>query len=135
MLKPGSVVVYNNKRYLFLGLNSSNKSRLLNTDLSKYSGTPNPDKLQFDYMTSVRMFNNHLYSFTKHGVISLTTGEIMSDKYVDDINRLGTMILRMVTWFTNYADADRYVEGKEYFENKNYSISINQSRFEIWEVK
>ena len=91
MLQPGSVVTYNNKTFLFLGLNNSNKSSLLNIDLTKYSGTPNPDKLNFLYRTSVREFNGHLYSMTKHGVISLTTGQIMSDKYVDDINRLGTM--------------------------------------------
>ena len=91
MLQAGSVVTYNNNTYLFLGLNKSNKSRLLKIDLSKYSGTPSPDKLNFLYRTPVREFNGHLYSMTKHGVISLTTGEIMSDKYVDDINRLGTM--------------------------------------------
>ena len=40
----------------------------------------------------------------------------------------------MITWFTNYADAERYVEGKEYFEDKYYEIRIvSQTRFEIWD--
>ena len=40
----------------------------------------------------------------------------------------------MITWFTNYADAERYVEGKEYFEDKYYEIRIvSQTRFEVWD--
>lgn len=39
----------------------------------------------------------------------------------------------MITWFTNYADAWRYVEGKSYFEDKYYEIRVvSQTRFEIW---
>jgi len=91
-MQTGSVVKYNNKPYLFLGLNKSNKSRLLTVDLLKYSGTPNPEKLEFLYMTAIRKYNGHIYSKTKHGVISLTTGDVMSAKFVEDINRLGEMI-------------------------------------------
>lgn len=82
-LNIGSIVRYNGSYYLFLGLNKSNKCRLLTTDLRLYSGTPNTDKLELvKKLPIVKHKNGHFYCHTKHGFISLSTGKLIKNSFI-----------------------------------------------------
>jgi hypothetical protein len=42
----------------------------------------------------------------------------------------------MLRWFTNFADAVRYSEGLNYFENRDcYVKQISSNRFEVYEIQ
>lgn len=42
---------------------------------------------------------------------------------------------KMLRWFTNYADADRYSEGLSYFEDRDTIVKeVSSDRFEVYEI-
>ena len=65
-LKKGSVVEYNGKRYLFWN-NNNGKAQIINTDGTKFSGTPNIDKLTVLGSYQTTMYNNTEYIVTDKG--------------------------------------------------------------------
>ncbi len=77
-LKKGAVVEYNGKKYLFWNENAAGKAQLINTDGTKFSGTPNLDKITVlgNYKTTV--FNNTEYIVTdNNNVYSGATGNLV----------------------------------------------------------
>jgi hypothetical protein len=77
ILKKGSVVEYNGKKYLFWN-NNNGKAQLINTDGSKFSGTPNINKLKVlgNYKTTI--YNNTEYIVTdNNNVYSAATGNLV----------------------------------------------------------
>ena len=85
----GCVVEYNNVMFLCLGTTSQNKARLLLSDCKKYSGTPNLDKLTIVKRLRTTVYRDRLYIHTKQGIISASTGDIMSGLYTNELERLG----------------------------------------------
>jgi hypothetical protein len=78
VLKKGSVVSYNGETYLFWNETEKNKAQLIKTDGTKFSGTPNIDKLTIlgSYKTTV--YNNAEYIVTdKNNIYSGKTGDIV----------------------------------------------------------
>ena len=72
----GSVVNYNDKKWIVWNISDSNKAQLINTEGEKFSGTPNLDKLTKigDYTTTV--FNGTDYIVTQNeNIYSLATGK------------------------------------------------------------
>lgn len=72
----GSVVNYNDKKWIVWNISDSNKAQLINTEGEKFSGTPNLDKLTKigDYTTTV--FNGIDYIVTQNeNIYSLATGK------------------------------------------------------------
>lgn len=70
-LRKGSVVEYNGEKYLYWGTNTSNKAQLIKTDGTKFSGTPNIDKLvvlgnykttRYNNVDYIVTDNNNIYS-------------------------------------------------------------------------
>ncbi len=78
VLKKGSVVNYNNKKYLFWNENSTGKAQLINEDGTKFSGTPNIDKLEILGSFPTVSYNNTDYIVTdKNNVYSGATGNLV----------------------------------------------------------
>ena len=78
VLKKGSVVEYNGKKYLFWNQNKSGKAQLINEDGTKFSGTPGIDKLTVlgSYQTTV--YNKTEYIVTdNNNIYSGATGNIV----------------------------------------------------------
>ena len=76
-LKKGSVVEYNGKKYLFWN-NNNGKAQLINTDGTKFSGTPNIDKLIVLGSYKTIMYNNTEYIVTDNGnIYSGATGNLV----------------------------------------------------------
>ena len=82
-LLPGTVVIYKGKYYLFLRINTSGKAQLLTAEGKKYSGTPEMGKITelVNYKLKRYSYNTYNYVYTKLGLVSLTTGNIMSDVF------------------------------------------------------
>lgn len=77
-LKKGSVVEYNDKKYLFWNKNQSGKAQLINTDGTKFSGTPNVDKLTVIGSYPTVMYNSTEYIVTdNNNVYSGATGNLV----------------------------------------------------------
>ena len=77
-LKKGSVVKYNNEIYLFWNKTDLNKAQLIKIDGTKFSGTPNIDKLEVlgNYKTTI--YNNVEYIVTdKNNIYSGATGNLV----------------------------------------------------------
>lgn len=74
-LKPGAVVTYNNKKYILWNINNANKAQLIQTDGTKFSGTPNLDKLTVDGNYPIANYNGTDYIVTNNGnIYSLANG-------------------------------------------------------------
>lgn len=75
-VKPGSIVVYNNSRYLVRRINDSGRVQLYKEDGSKYPGTPLVGSIQqvLGYFPTVS-YNNHEYIVTDNGNIYSTAKE------------------------------------------------------------
>ena len=77
-LKKGSVVEYNGEKYLFWNQNSSGKAQLVKGDGTKFSGTPNIDKLKVLGSFKTVLYNNMEYIVTDKGnIYSGQTGNIV----------------------------------------------------------
>jgi hypothetical protein len=77
-LKKGSVVKYNNEIYLFWNKTDLNKAQLIKTDGTKFSGTPDINKLEIlgNYKTTI--YNNVEYIVTdKNNIYSGATGNLV----------------------------------------------------------
>jgi hypothetical protein len=73
----GCVVEYNGKKYLLWHVNSFGKAQVMNPDGTKFSGTPEVDKLKWLYQLPLVHYNNTDYAVDiKHRIISLSTGKI-----------------------------------------------------------
>ena len=73
----GCVVSYKGKKYLLWHVNSFGKAQLMNPDGTKFSGTPEVDKLTWLYQVPIVNFNKVDYAVDiKHRIISLATGKI-----------------------------------------------------------
>jgi hypothetical protein len=76
-LKKGSVVEYNGKKYLFWNDNKG-KAQLINTDGTKFSGTPNLDKLTVIGAYTTTMYDNTEYIVTdNNNIYSGATGNLV----------------------------------------------------------
>lgn len=76
-LKKGSVVEYNGKKYLFWN-NNNGKAQLINTDGTKFSGTPNIDKLTILGSYKTVLYNNIEYIVTDNdNIYSGATGNLV----------------------------------------------------------
>jgi hypothetical protein len=76
-LKKGSVVEYNGKKYLFWN-NNKGKAQLINTDGTKFSGTPNLDKLTVIGGYTTTMYDNTEYIVTdNNNIYSGATGNLV----------------------------------------------------------
>ena len=76
-LKKGSVVEYNGKKYLFWNDNNG-KAQLINTDGTKFSGTPNLDKLTVIGAYTTTMYDNTEYIVTdNNNIYSGATGNLV----------------------------------------------------------
>jgi len=76
-LKKGSVVEYNSKKYLFWNDNNG-KAQLINTDGTKFSGTPNLDKLTVTGAYATTMYDNTEYIVTdNNNIYSGATGNLV----------------------------------------------------------
>ncbi|MBK6285825.1 MAG: hypothetical protein IPF54_26925 [Draconibacterium sp.] len=73
----GCVVEYNGKKYLLWHVNSFGKAQLMKPDGTKFSGTPEVDKLKWLYQVPIVHFNRVDYAVDiKQRIISLATGKI-----------------------------------------------------------
>jgi hypothetical protein len=78
-----SVVFYLGKYFLNYGVTEDNNAKLLNADLTKYSGTPRLEKLQVIHkFLPYKHTNGVKYIATKQGVISLATAKVIKDKRI-----------------------------------------------------
>ena len=71
------------------------RCKLLKPDGLKYSGTPSQSKvtaIKEAYELDMYDYNGHVYISTKIGLISQTTGDIMSETFERDVLRLGTKL-------------------------------------------
>jgi hypothetical protein len=76
-LKKGSVVEYNGKKYLFWN-NNNGKAQLINTDGTKFSGTPNIDKLTVTGSYKTTIYDNTEYIVTdNNNIYSGATGNLV----------------------------------------------------------
>lgn len=76
-LKKGSVVEYNGKKYLFWNDNNG-KAQLINTDGTKFSGTPNLDKLTVIGAYTTTMYDKTEYIVTdNNNIYSGATGNLV----------------------------------------------------------
>lgn len=93
VLNGGEIVKYKGEYFLYLGNNSSGFARLLDSNLNIYSGTPKEDKLEHVKTLDVRyVYRNKEYVETKQGMISLTTGKVMTSLFTSEIKRLGELV-------------------------------------------
>ena len=77
-LRKGSVVKYNGNTYLFWNQNASGKAQLINTDGTKFSGTPNVDQLAVIGGYNTTMYQNTEYIVTdNNNVYSGATGNLV----------------------------------------------------------
>ena len=72
------VVSYNGDYYVWYKTNSSGKAQLLDANGKKFSGTPDPKKLEVIKPLYHKEFNGSLYFQTKIGVFSAMTGKKVS---------------------------------------------------------
>ena len=76
-----AVVKYLNQYFLHYNNTEQGLAKLLRSDLSKYSGTPELNKLIIvRKFLPYRYTNGCYYIATKQGVISLSTGNVIKDK-------------------------------------------------------
>ena len=76
-LQSGAVVTYNNKKYILWNINNSNKAQLVGVDGTKFSGTPNLDKLIVEGNYPKATYNGTEYIVTDKGnIYSLANGSI-----------------------------------------------------------
>ncbi|HPQ80031.1 MAG TPA: hypothetical protein PLG47_06225, partial [Candidatus Dojkabacteria bacterium] len=77
-LKKGAVVQYLSNTYLFWNQNNAGKAQLIKTDGTKFSGTPNIDKLTVLGAYPTVMYNNTEYIVTdNNNVYSGATGSLV----------------------------------------------------------
>ena len=77
-LKKGSVVEYNGQKYLYWNTNKSGKAQLINTDGTKFSGTPNTNKLTVLGSYKTTIYNNIEYIVTdNNNIYSGATGNLV----------------------------------------------------------
>lgn len=77
-LKKGSVVKYNDKLYLFWNENDTGRAQLINTDGTKFSGTPNVNKLIVKGSYPTVIYNNTEYIVTDNdNIYSGATGKLV----------------------------------------------------------
>ncbi|HPQ78884.1 MAG TPA: putative molybdenum carrier protein, partial [Candidatus Dojkabacteria bacterium] len=77
-LKKGSVVEYNGQKYLYWNTNKSGKAQLINTDGTKFSGTPNTNKLTVLGSYKTTIYNNVEYIVTdNNNIYSGATGNLV----------------------------------------------------------
>ena len=77
-LKKGSVVSYNGEKYLFWNQNESGKAQLIKIDGTKFSGTPNIDKLSILGSYKTVVYNNTEYIVTdNNNIYSGATGNLV----------------------------------------------------------
>jgi hypothetical protein len=77
-LKKGAVVEYKGDKYLYWNTNNSNKAQLIKTDGTKFSGTPDLDKLIVLGNYKTTKFNNNDYIVTdNNNVYSGATGNLV----------------------------------------------------------
>ncbi len=77
-LKKGSVVSYKGEKYLFWNENQNGRAQLINTDGTKFSGTPMVDKLEVLGSYPTTMYNNTEYIVTdNNNVYSGATGKLV----------------------------------------------------------
>jgi len=77
MASPGDVVIYKNQEYLVLGLSDNGGLRLMDFDGNKFSGTPQPDKIDklvamFD---TIKFENTDYIVLDKDNIVSTATGK------------------------------------------------------------
>lgn len=78
------VVLYKEEYYVWYKNNNAGMAQLISSDGTKYSGTPDPKKLQVVSSLPHIEYNNSLYFYTKIGVFSATTGkEITHPKIIE----------------------------------------------------
>jgi hypothetical protein len=75
VLIMAKVVKYNGKIYLWYKTNNAGFAQLINEHGIKFTGTPNPAKLEVLKELPCVEFNGHNYVITKQGVYSCTTGD------------------------------------------------------------
>lgn len=80
-LKKGSVVEYNGEKYLFWNKNVAGKAQLIKTDGSKFSGTPDVDKLTVLGSYKTVLYNKTEYIVTdNNNIYSGATGNLVYTK-------------------------------------------------------
>jgi hypothetical protein len=73
--QPGDVVSYNEKPYLLWNINAAGKAQLTDPDGTKFTGTPNIDKLGYIKTLPKVEFNNKMFVVdSKNKIFSLSTG-------------------------------------------------------------
>jgi hypothetical protein len=73
--QPGDVVSYNEKPYLLWNINAAGKAQLTDPDGTKFTGTPNIDKLSYIKTLPKVEFNNKMFVVdSKNKIFSLSTG-------------------------------------------------------------
>lgn len=83
-MRRASCVLYNGKYYLQYGITKNGYAKLLNPDMTKYSGTPGFDKLEIKKVYPTVEFNGHSYSVVKQGIVSCSTGNLISSYDIFD---------------------------------------------------
>ena len=85
-LFTASIVEYKGAYYLHYGNNTYNRARLLKADGRKFSGTPIPDKLNVvKQLKFILSHGGHRYVMTRQGIISLTSGNKITNHVIYDI--------------------------------------------------
>jgi hypothetical protein len=125
-LKKGSVVKYNDNYYLFWNENAAGKAQLINIDGTKFSGTPNMDKMT-DIIGSFKSveYNSTEYIVTDKG--NIYSGATGNRVYEGTDNSSMTQKQRIID-----AAKMKIKENEAFLSEINNNISDIKSNFESY---
>jgi len=123
-LKKGSIVEYNGKKYLFWNKTNLDKAQLIQVDGTKFSGTPNLDKLTILGSYPTVSYNNIDYIVTDNdNVYSGATGNLV---YTGNDNSSKTQKQRIIDEAKNNTNFNLSIADRVAQDNKADELPVSK---------